>query len=186
MKEILKEILDKYGLKSLLWVVVGIFILWGIAHWMSKPGEPVRVLWGLVEYTKQQANEKISTITDKKETIPTNVSEPHCEILKASSPNRIYVSQTMKDILESISGTNNLQIEENFETLYKGKWIRVRGPVSISGYADQSRINCTFEGIFGQFDMNKSEKDKIIHLPNGAIVTVEGQFDSIIPYFTGH
>ena len=36
----------------ILITVIAAFLIWGLAHFSSEPGKPVKVLWGLVEYTK--------------------------------------------------------------------------------------------------------------------------------------
>jgi len=201
---------EKYGVRGFLSVIVATVVLWGLAHWMSKPGEPVSVLWGLVQYTKQQTEEtKLAGIetsevqTEKlsvpvkeeiliQETIsadtPKEVEDvekgPVCEILKVNSNERIYISQSMEDIIKSISGVNDLQRDENFNRLYKGKWIRVSGPATISKTKDRVNVNFQFGRIlFAQFEMKKSENDKISHLPNDTILIVEGQLDYNIANF---
>jgi hypothetical protein len=94
--------------------------------------------------------------------------------------------------MKSISGVNDLQRDENFNRLYRGKWIRVSGPAVLSKTGDRVYVNFEFDRKpvlklvpfkFVQFEMEKSKHDKIAHLPNDTILIVEGQLDYHSPSF---
>lgn len=57
MENLAREIFGRYGLAAILFIVVAAGALWVLAHQLSAPGERVSVLWGLVEYTKDETNE---------------------------------------------------------------------------------------------------------------------------------
>ena len=48
---------DFKGSHILIAVVLSGLLIWGAAHIFSEPGKPVKVLWGLVEYTKPSKGE---------------------------------------------------------------------------------------------------------------------------------
>ncbi len=66
MRDLVSEILKKYGTPAVIFAVVASVIIWFLAHWTAAPGKEVSVLWGLVKYTKQ---------TRTKSTIPSSISE---------------------------------------------------------------------------------------------------------------
>ncbi|MBL7073298.1 MAG: hypothetical protein ISS33_05940 [Candidatus Omnitrophica bacterium] len=197
------EILKRYGLKGLVCamacVICATLILWGIAHNIGESGKPVVVLWGLVEYTKQIAENKLDKTTSattltpeekfspkaKKMDATTEIKDPPTyEILEVKSSKRMYVSQSLEKISAAIKGTNDLQIKERFKRLYKGKWLRVRGPCSVTTIGGKEYIMFETDRKFVwaiQYEMNESEKEKIYHLPEKTIITVDGRFDYIMP-----
>lgn len=52
MDRLLADVVLRYGLRSLPFVVLAAAVVWGVTHRLAAPGQDVSVLWGLVKYTK--------------------------------------------------------------------------------------------------------------------------------------
>jgi len=50
----LVHILNQYGIKTVLFAVIFAFFVWGLAHWTAAPGSEISILWGFVQYTKNE------------------------------------------------------------------------------------------------------------------------------------
>lgn len=57
MSDLGSELVKRYGLTAVIVAVLVAPIVWALAHFASAPGTPVKVLWGLVEYTKSPARQ---------------------------------------------------------------------------------------------------------------------------------
>lgn len=68
MDQFLSKLLDKYGLaRMVIAVIIGVIVLWFLAHLNSAPGGNVSVLWGLVHYTKNKPEAVLNPPSQKKE-----------------------------------------------------------------------------------------------------------------------
>jgi hypothetical protein len=65
MSELGSELLKRYGVVAIIAAAILAAIVaasvWGLAHFASAPGTPVKVLWGLVEYTKTPVSSSETT-----------------------------------------------------------------------------------------------------------------------------
>lgn len=68
MEDLLKYLLNKWGIKSIIYVILITLIIWGLAHLAAAPGEKISVLWGLVEYTKSCSENCIQTTDSESKT----------------------------------------------------------------------------------------------------------------------
>ncbi|WP_417909066.1 hypothetical protein [Candidatus Electronema sp. PJ] len=63
MDQFLSRLLDKYGLlRIFIAALLGVVILWSLAHFTSASGSNVSVLWGLVQYTKKNNTDSAISI----------------------------------------------------------------------------------------------------------------------------
>lgn len=56
MNDFLTTILKRYGVTGLLGGVMGVILIWVIAHSTAAPGTEVSIAWGLVAYTKPESH----------------------------------------------------------------------------------------------------------------------------------
>lgn len=72
MIELISRVFSKYGIGSLIGMLLAVLGIWAVVHSMSAPGEKISVIWGLVEYTKPQVNLNKKILADKPHKMATN------------------------------------------------------------------------------------------------------------------
>ncbi|WP_104041864.1 hypothetical protein [Vibrio hyugaensis] len=122
----MEELLNKYGIKSVLAAAIFVVVTWVIAHKMAEPGSTVSVGWGLVEYTKSNelenvnnsvvANKSPSSLPPESKPIVTSpsensaVSQPPSNYNLSSTPQKI---DTLKvSVFDDVQETQDVRLKE--------------------------------------------------------------------------
>lgn len=58
MSDLGSNLLRRYGIWAVAAAVILAVVVWTLAHFASAPGAPVKILWGLVEYTKPPSRQE--------------------------------------------------------------------------------------------------------------------------------
>ena len=58
MSDLGSNLLTRYGIWAVVAAVILAVAVWTLAHFASAPGAPVKILWGLVEYTKPPSRQE--------------------------------------------------------------------------------------------------------------------------------
>lgn len=190
MKEFTESVLNKYGLKAVVVVILAVVVVWFLAHFTAERGTKVSVFWGLVQYTKS-----ISSPVDqvpqsgsvREKWSPSDSDTSTHEIIAVRSKERIYLNKRPRELLQSVANLTGLQGSVFEEKHYAGKWMRIKGPVDrILGSSNRATLVFKIDGLTTRVDMKEEFFDRVSHLQDGDVVTVDGMFklmDHIGPDF---
>lgn len=172
--------------------MAAVVVVWLLAHANAEPGTKVSVFWGLVEYTKPSDAAVVQApMPDKAQvrSLPasSNRGDVTHEIIAVASKERIYLNKRPKELLQSVAHLTDLQGSLFEEKHYGGKWMRIKGPIhSILGSSYYATLVFEIDGVTTRVDMKKEFIDRVSHLQESDVVTVDGKFkhmDNIGPDF---
>jgi len=105
MEKLLSRLLEKYGLLPIaIAIIIAVVIVWVLAHFSAAPGGNVSVLWGLVQYTKDNpSGTKRIDLAVKSDNL--NTLQPN-KILKQNLPDNALAVSSIATPIHGISETN--------------------------------------------------------------------------------
>jgi hypothetical protein len=124
--------------------------IWALAHWNAAPGRSVSVLWGLVEYTKQNPQ-----AVGRQESIPTTT----VSLRKGSVPTPKVSSLKESDQITSLEGNRQGRVEVIAHSYSQASWSagraelrKLRGLRELSALESGKPLDSMPGGTFGFVD----------------------------------
>ena len=104
------------------------------------------------------------------------------ELIIPKSSSRIYLSRTPEEIHNTLQGKTRLQADALIDKAYRGKWTRLKGPISdIIGYVTGTS-NVVFKsesGTMVRAFVKKEFRNQLTAVVPGDILTIEGKLASV-------
>ena len=94
--------------------------------------------------------------------------------------NRTYLLKSPKELLESVSNLTDLQANLLVEQIYKGKWIKIQGPIyEVRGTTNYVQLIFNIQGIITRIQLADDQVTKATHLVRGDVITIEAKFKTL-------
>jgi len=206
MDNFLTAVYRRHGLNGIVAIIGGLGIVvigipWVIAHKLADAGEPVKVLYGLFEYTKASPRAEISPTPPPNRPISakakgeTDAPEPreNTPTLKPLSSftrdsGRVYIDMTPDELHAHLDAKKLTSYQEKryIEQTFSGKWMRVTGEIrdldanrQLDSESDHAVLTIHTGSTTVLADMPSTRIGDVSHLQTGRFVSLEGRLDSV-------
>lgn len=102
------------------------------------------------------------------------------KILPVASEDRVYLNKRPLELRQKVANLTELQSNLFEEKHYRGKWIRIKGPIdSILGTSFYATLVFIIDGIITHVELQKEFIKRVSHLQSGDVITVDAMFKSM-------
>ena len=197
MSNLFVELFKKYGLWLIISILVASSLIWILAHFTAKQGTNVSVLWGLVEYTKQDNKSTQYNKPNVPKMTPQNISDNYSKTitnnniddsLKEKINDNIDITNLPAIDLLIYSDVNETNLNEMVEKLRVKRNLREITALESSKRVKDLPSSTYFflqSTVFGQkdddetlFDCLVVEKVRRYKLPYGSLFFETHKFDN--------
>lgn len=145
MNDLGSELVKRYGTLAVVAAIIIAPIVWSLAHFASAPGTPVKILWGLVEYTKASGD----SVPKQEEPIEITVQRVEVQDAESKTPESSQSRPSIGAMTLSVShGMTSDGHTEVLELLRKRNGLRELRPIESDRPINDSPPG-TFFFVFG-------------------------------------